>query len=216
MPRIAPKARIRELFFAAHYVRLLDGTKAAIAAGYAPRSAHSTSTRLLQKPSVKTEIARLRDRQLETLDIRNFTVLSELKAAAHSNVLDYIDVMDHGSFKINLAKCTREQASAIESVQTEEWMDVHSVRGEDGKWKRIETPHKKTRFKLHNKLTALEMLGRYLTLFRETGAPADHELNIHVHYDDPLPALPAAPAQSTHADPITLDIPSPPDPNPNA
>jgi phage terminase small subunit len=50
----------RELRFCACYLRLTNGTKAAIEAGYSARSAYNQASRLMKKDEVLAEIARLR------------------------------------------------------------------------------------------------------------------------------------------------------------
>lgn len=46
------KREAKEALFVAHYVKLKHGTKAAIAAGYAPKSAVVTASQLLRKPNI--------------------------------------------------------------------------------------------------------------------------------------------------------------------
>lgn len=151
------KIETRHPIFAREYVLDLNGTRAAIAAGYAPKSAKVTASRLLTKANVKTLIAELTKAKADKLDLKAEHVLEELKRMAFSNMLDYIKVQDGDAF-IDLSKLTREHAAAIQELTVEEYTEG---RGEEKR------DIKKTRFKLCDKRGSLELLGRYLKLFTD-------------------------------------------------
>ncbi len=68
----------RHEFFAREYVKDLNGTRAAIAAGYAKKSAHVTTSELLSKPKVQRMVANLTKKHADKLDLSAEKVLSEL------------------------------------------------------------------------------------------------------------------------------------------
>lgn len=82
-PRNVPRALTeRERCFCACYLRLANGTQAAVEAGYSARSAYNQATRLMKKDEVQAEIARLRaEREVRTA-ITADAVLHELAAEA--------------------------------------------------------------------------------------------------------------------------------------
>lgn len=57
--RLANKLSEREMAFCREYVRLWDGSKAAVSAGYKERLAAGRAARILQKPAAQQEIRRL-------------------------------------------------------------------------------------------------------------------------------------------------------------
>ena len=76
---------IREAAFAAQYVaKHGNGTQAAIAAGYAPKSAHVSASLLIRRPKVKRRIDRLTRKHEITAD-RVLTRLDNLSAKAEES-----------------------------------------------------------------------------------------------------------------------------------
>jgi len=79
-PNAVPKATAKKLAFAAAYVRLNHGTKAAIEAGYSAKTARNIVSRLLSDVVVSTEVDRLRaqiSRQIERSTIATLTEIKE-------------------------------------------------------------------------------------------------------------------------------------------
>jgi len=64
------KAEEKRSLFVREYLVDRNGTRAAIAAGYAPRSASVTSCRLLRNAKVKAEVSELTDERLGRLEIK--------------------------------------------------------------------------------------------------------------------------------------------------
>ncbi len=144
--------------FCREYIIDLNGTRAAIAAGYSKRTAHAAACRLLSNVKVKKLLAQLTRKHADKLDLSAEKVLSELSRMAFSNLLDYGTVTDDGGFVIDLSTLTREQAAAIHEITVDEYMDG---RGEGAR------TVKRTKFKLASKIDALALLGKYLKLFTE-------------------------------------------------
>ena len=144
--------------FAREYVKDLNGTRAAIAAGYAKKSAHVTASELLSNPKVKEMVARLTKKHADKLDLSAEKVLSELSSMGFSNMLDYIKTTEEGSAYVDLSNLTREQAAAIPEITVDEYVE--------GKGKHARKV-KRTRLKLVDKIRSLELLGKHLKLFTE-------------------------------------------------
>ena len=144
--------------FCREYIKDLNGTRAAIAAGYAKKSAHVTASQLLSNPKVKELSAELTKKHADKLDLSAEKVLSELSSMGFSNMLDYIKTTEEGGAYDDLSSLTQEQAAAIQEVTVDEYTEG---RGKDAR------KVKRTKFKLTDKIRALELLGKYLKLFTE-------------------------------------------------
>lgn len=152
------KKEIREDRFCREYIIDLNGTRAAIAAGYSKKTAKATASRMLTKSNLLEKISKLQKAVADKLDLTAHRVLGELCKLGFSNFLDYVRITADGSFAVDLSKLTREQAAAIWSIKTTERVEG---KGEDV------TVVTKTEFKLADKIRALELLGKHLKLFTE-------------------------------------------------
>lgn len=138
--------------FCDEYLIDLNGTQAAIRAGYSPRSAHSRANKLLRREDVQGYI-------------RKRVVEKESRLIAKQNeVLAYLSGV--------MRREVKEQALFVRKQKRSYWAE-----GEDGKMHResveedrpevIEAP-----VKLADANRAAELLGRYYTLFSERSADA--------------------------------------------
>jgi phage terminase small subunit len=64
------------------YAGGMSGTKAAIAAGYSERSAHSQASRMLKEPKIKSEIDKLLKEEAEKTGFTKEKVIEEIKSIA--------------------------------------------------------------------------------------------------------------------------------------
>jgi phage terminase small subunit len=140
--------------FVREYLVDRNGTRAAIAAGYAPRSASVTSCRLLRNAKVCAEVAELTEERLERLEVTADTVLQELAKIAFTNMKDYLSVREDGSVYVDISKITPVQAAGLADLRIDEYI---SERG----------TIKRTRLKLGAKTRALELLGKHLKLWSD-------------------------------------------------
>ena len=86
---ITHKRKLKEGIFCKEYVKDLNGTRAAVAAGYSMRGAHVIASRMLQRTTVKAQLAKLIQKQADKLEITPDKVLAELgKIGFHSGPLD--------------------------------------------------------------------------------------------------------------------------------
>jgi phage terminase small subunit len=151
------KAQLRYELFAKEYVLDLNGTRAAIAAGYSKKTAEITASKLLRKAKVQELIQGLIEERAKRLDLNADRILGELCRMGFANMLDYVSVQN-GSVYVDLSKMTREQAAAVQEITVDEYTEG---RGEQAR------EVKRTRFKLTDKRGSLELLGRYLKLFTD-------------------------------------------------
>ncbi len=148
----------RHEIFAREYVKDLNGTRAAIAAGYARKTAKSAASRLLTNVNVQAILTKLTKKQADKLDLSAEKVLSELSRMGFSNFLDYVNITEEGDAFVDLSGLTQEQAAAIQEVTVNEYMEG---KGKDAR------KVKRTRLKLVDKIRSLDLLGRHLKLFTE-------------------------------------------------
>ena len=152
------KRKAREKIFCAEYVKDLNGTRSAIAAGYSKKTAYSKANQLLKKVEVKAILARLMKKHADKLELSAEKVLAELSKLGFSNMLDYMRVDEDGAFVLDFSKLTREQAAAIQEYT----VDATGGTG-DGERRLV----MRTRFKLADKNRSLELLGKHLKLFAD-------------------------------------------------
>src|SRR3954471_6269593 len=89
-----PKARAlsqKESLFVAEYLRDGNATRAAIAAGYSPRSADVLGSRLVRKSSVADAIARGRARLLDRAEVTAQDVIDRLTVIGMADIADVVE-----------------------------------------------------------------------------------------------------------------------------
>lgn len=144
--------------FAREYVIDLNGTRAAIAAGYSTKGADVAASHLLGNPRVKRQIDDLLSKRASKLEIKAEHVADELRKMAFANMQDYMRVNADGWPELDLSTLTRDQAAAIQEFSE----DATGGTG-DGE-KRLVL---RRRFKLGDKRGSLELLGRHLGMFKD-------------------------------------------------
>lgn len=136
--------------FCEEYLIDLNATQAAIRAGYSPDSAASIGSENMQKPDIRARIDKAIALQSKRTGINADRVVRELARVALANADDIIDA-DSATIKEGVS---RDDTAAIASVR------VKTVPTADGTSVERE-------IKLHDKLKALEQLGRHLGMFTD-------------------------------------------------
>ena len=85
-------------------------------------------------------------------------VLEDLSRNAFSNMLDYMTPNEDGSMRLDFTNLTADQAAAIKEIRED------TTVGSGDSDRRLVV---RTTLKLGNKLKALELLGKYLGMFKE-------------------------------------------------
>lgn len=168
---MAKKSAIRQELFAREYVIDLNGTRAAIAAGYSEKGADVTGSRLLDNPRVQRIITRLISARAAKAEMSALQIDQELERLVRANMKDY-----GNPSSLDMDSITREQAAAIQ-----EWSEDTTGGSGDGERKLI----LRTRLKLTDKLRAIELL------YRRRGLITDKS-NVSVTGDAELVAALAA------------------------
>ena len=156
MPKLLPR---RERFVK-EYLIDRNATQAAIRSGYSKKTARAIGSRLLTDVDIRARVDELiREQERRTLVTADEVIL-ELKRLGFSNMLDFGRVNDEGDLVLDMSTLTREQAAAIQSVDVETYTEG---KGEDAR------PVKRVRLKLADKKGPLELLGKHLKLFNDSG-----------------------------------------------
>lgn len=156
---MARKSALRYAIFAREYVIDLNGTRAAIAAGYKPSTAKEQASRLLTKRSVSSLVDKHLATRASKTDLKAEHIVEELRRLAFSNMMDYMEIDENGKpCGLNMSNLTRDQAAAIQEI-TE---DTTGGSG-DGERRLV----LRTKFKLSDKAKNLELLGRHLGMFKD-------------------------------------------------
>lgn len=136
--------------FCEEYLVDLNATQAAIRAGYSPKTANEQGTQLLAKVSIRARIDAALAEQSRRTGVTADRVVRELAKVAFANSQDVIDY-DDATVRSDAA---RDDTAAVASVR------VKTIPTKDGVGVEREV-------KMHDKLKALELLGRRLGLFTD-------------------------------------------------
>lgn len=146
--------------FCEEYMIHLNASHAAILAGYTRASAGEMGYSLLQKPHVQQCLREMEAHRQKRTMITADRILCELANLGLANMLDYLTVEDDGSVVTDLSRLTREKAAAIQEIQVVEY-----TTGTGSEAKLV----KRTKIKLYDKKSPLEMIARHLGMFRDDG-----------------------------------------------
>ncbi len=130
--------------FVEEYLVDLNGTQAAIRAGYSPNCAGQQAYENLKKPEIIALIEDLQKARAERTRISQADVVQELRRMAFANIVDYLDFTDEGVAqpRVGLTWLTRDKATAL--------VEITETIGAD---------HTRTiKVKMHDKLPALVKL----------------------------------------------------------
>lgn len=142
----------RQRRFVEEYLVDLNAHQAALRAGFAPRSARQTVTKLLRRPDVAAAIKEGMDERSRRTAITADRVLAEL---AHIAFADMRHFIQWGPDGITL--------TSPEALAPGETAAIAEIRPSSG----LQGP----RLRLHSKQRALDALGRHLGLFIRSRAP---------------------------------------------
>ena len=143
--------------FVNEYLIDLNATQAAIRAGYSAKTADQQGCRMLTNVKVQQKISEEMAERSKRTGVNQDRVVLELAKIAFVNAADVID-SDDAAIKEG---ATTDDTAAIQSVK------VKVIPGKQGEGIERE-------IKLHDKLKALELLGRHLGMW-------DDRLDVHVN-----------------------------------
>jgi len=142
----------RRAAFVREYLRDLNASRAARAAGYAAKSASVEGSRLLGNAEVQAEITRQRAILIEESNVTPESIVADLAVIAFSDLGDYIRIHPDGTASIELGNMPTGATRAIASLNTD------ATRTATGR------QTAKIRIKLHDKQAALVSLAKIFGL----------------------------------------------------
>lgn len=150
--------------FADEYLIDLNATQAAIRAKYSAKTAEAAAARLLRNVKVAAYITERQQKRQSRTEITQDKVLRELSYIAFSNAADYAQVNEN----------------VVEISATDE-LDEQKQRAIAG----IKQTQTGVEVKLHDKVKALELVGKHLGMFVDRlSLDGDLDFNIKIDYGE--------------------------------
>jgi phage terminase small subunit len=164
--------------FVAEYLIDLNGSAAARRAGYSERTANEQAARLLANVNIQSALQAAKlDREKRT-GITADKVLCELANIANADITDFLEfgpeTIEEVDEQGEPVRVVRSSVVVKPSSQVDGRMVAEVSQGKDGSIK----------FKLHDKMKALEMLGRHLSMFTDN---LNHQGQVNVQFNIPRP-----------------------------
>lgn len=152
--------------FVIEYCRDFNATKAAKRAGYSDKTAYSQGHELLKKPEIQAAI----EKHLAKHNVTANRVVAELQKVAFADMADYLTV-DEDTGGVKAVSFDEMEPGASRAVKKVKERRKIIASGEDNAI--LEANFE---FEHHDKLKALEMLGRALNLFGDK--PTDDQMDV--------------------------------------
>lgn len=142
--------------FCQEYLKDLNGTQAAVRAGYAENSANEQASRLLANANISERVQMLMQSRAKRIEIDSDMILKELLLLAKTDLSNAYD--ENGNLK-NVQDMPEEVRRAISGIKVfEEFEGFGKDRVKIGEVREL---------KFWDKPRALELLGKHLKLFTE-------------------------------------------------
>lgn len=134
--------------FVSEYLVDLNATKAVLRAGYkmTEKAAATQGNRLLRKAEIQEALRNAREAQERRTEITADRVLQELAHVAFANTTDFVKLSGGRVFLTDTDDLSRDQTAALSTIK----------EGRDG-----------VEVRLHDKIRALELLGKHLGIFEK-------------------------------------------------
>lgn len=153
LPRLTPleTAFVRELLLNPN-----NATRAAIRAGYAPKSADSAAAQVKARPEVKAHLDFYRAQDSERFNVTRQRIIEELAAVAFTNPTNFVRLNEHGEpDRVDFSELSPAEWASVAEFTVE---DFKEGRGEDARDVR------RVKYKHHPKLEAIKQLVTLLGL----------------------------------------------------
>lgn len=162
----------KEELFVNRYVVDFNGAAAAREVGYSKHSAKEIAAELLTKPHIQRRLREIQKKLSDKNEGLAQQVIDELKKVGFSNVQDFIE---EGNSVADLTKIDREKVAAVASVK-KSVTTFGDGEGNEGEKTTVE-------FKLWDKISALEKIGRHLGIFEKDNIQKSQVINVNVTDD---------------------------------
>ena len=147
--------------FVDEYLIDFNATQAAIRAGYSPDTANEQGSQLLARPDIRELVAEGQKEVMERTQTFQDNAVDELKIVGFSDLADFLTVKADGIVEQKpFNELTKAQTKCIKKIK----QTVRSSHSADGT---ILHQTAVIEIELHDKLKALELLGRHLGMFND-------------------------------------------------
>lgn len=151
----------RQEAFVREYLIDLNATQAAIRAGYTPKGADVTGSKMLGNPKVADAIKEAQSKRAERTEITADRVLREYARIAFYNPGRVLRVNRDGLPVVDFSEATEEDYRVLAEVSTEQGASRFDDEGNPT------VSVFKAKVKHHNKLSALDALAKHLGMMTE-------------------------------------------------
>lgn len=158
--------------FCQEYVIDLNGTQAAIRAGYSKKTANIQAAQHLTKLSVQNYIQTLQEKKREKMEVTAEMVIAELAKVGFSNIQDLIE---EGNTTKDISEISKDKAASVSSIKK-----ITTSGGTEGN----EWVKESVEFRLYDKVSALEKLGRHLGIFEKDNGQKSVTVKFPEWFDD--------------------------------
>jgi len=152
MAKLTPKQKA----FVEEYLIDLNATQAAIRAGYSKKTARKIGQENLTKPDIQKAIQAAMDERSKRTEVTADRVIKELAKIAFADIRDFVMWDENG---VEILPSADVDGTVLAEVSETINIQTFPNGGE------VEKRQKKV--KLHDKMKALELLGKHLALFTE-------------------------------------------------
>lgn len=152
--------------FVEEYLIDLNGTQAAVRAGYSEKTAEPQASRLLSNVKVAAAVARAQEMQSRRTQVTADKVIAELAKLGFSDMRDFASWGPGGISLKQSDEMTDKDAACVSEVSETTTEHGGSLR-----------------FKLHDKKGALELLGKHLGVFVDR---VQHEGSIEILFPEAM------------------------------
>lgn len=163
MVKLTPKQQK----FCDEYLVDLNATQAAIRAGYSKKTANEIGAQNLAKVSIQEYLTAARQRMQERTEITADMVVKELARIGFHNVKDFVN---GGNSVLELKFIDEDKTAAVSAVK-------NTVKSTYNTATRETTTDTITEIKFHDKVSALEKLGRHLGIFEKDNGQRKLEIS---------------------------------------
>ena len=148
----------KQIRFVDEWLIDFNGKQAAIRAGYSAKTAEATASRLLRNVKVQAEISRRQKDLQRRTEVTQERVVVELARVAFADATDYVQVetriINRGKVKVPIELAVHKETAELSADQR---AAIASIKqGANG-----------VEIKLHDKIKALELLGRHIGMFND-------------------------------------------------
>lgn len=148
-----PLTYLESRFVEEYLIDPTNAAKAAVRAGYSPKTASNIAYNVLKRPKIQLQIEKAREARAERVGITQDRVLVELAKIAFASLGDMITFDEEGNSSIDFRKLTPDQKAAVASI------DIKSFNGK--------TKAQNIKVSLADKQLALVNIGKHLGMFKD-------------------------------------------------